>query len=155
MFETSRPSNPHHDPIMKPTQSIILTLGIGALTSCSLFNKEENYDTTGGYDTTDPYGTPSSGGYETAPYQQVNPPANDPTYGNAAYEETTTAPPAITPSPSPAPAVASTHTVVRGDTLWGISRKYGVSMDAIRAANNMTATDNNVVLGRTLNIPAR
>ncbi|MCU0794651.1 MAG: LysM peptidoglycan-binding domain-containing protein [Akkermansiaceae bacterium] len=146
---------------MKPTQSILIALTLGTLTSCSLFNKEENYDTAGGYDTSDPYGTPSSGGYETAPYQQVNPPANDPTYGNAAYEETATVTPTPAPAPVPTPSpaaaasIASTHTVVRGDTLWGISRKYGVSMDAIRAANGMTATDNNVVLGRTLNIPAR
>jgi len=145
---------------MKPTSILLIALGVSALSSCSLFKKEENYDTVDGYDTSDPYGTPSSGGYETAPYQQVNPPANDPTYGSAAYEETGVTPapapaPAAPPSPAPAAAIASTHTVVKGDTLWGISRKYGVTMDAIRAANNMTSADNNVVLGRTLNIPAR
>jgi len=104
------------------------------------------------YDTNDPYGPGSN--------YDVNPPADNPTYGNAAYEETTdyTAPPAA-PPPSgaevagPPPAIASTHTVVRGDTLWGLSRKYGVSVDSLRAANEMAPDDNNIRLGQELNIP--
>ena len=47
------------------------------------------------------------------------------------------------------------YTVVKGDTLWGLSRKYGVSQDSIRAANGMAAGDNNIRLGQSINIPAR
>lgn len=128
--------------------------GLAAITilpSCGLFGGGEE-----DYDTSDPYGVPSDGGgYESAPYQDVNPPASNPTYGSAAYEETTPAPATLPAGPSTPPAVASTHTVAKGDTLWGLSQKFGVSVDAIRAANNMAPGDNNIQLGRTINIPAR
>ncbi|MEM7011889.1 MAG: LysM peptidoglycan-binding domain-containing protein [Verrucomicrobiota bacterium] len=32
-----------------------------------------------------------------------------------------------------------THTVTSGDTLWGISRKYGVSVTTIKAKNGLTS----------------
>ncbi|MEW5928536.1 MAG: LysM peptidoglycan-binding domain-containing protein [Gemmatimonadota bacterium] len=53
---------------------------------------------------------------------------------------------------STARAGRRTHKVVRGDTLFGIARKYGVSAAAIRAANKLE--DDNVKLGATLVIPA-
>lgn len=60
-------------------------------------------------------------------------------------------------APDPPVSVRSSeavvHTVVAGDTLSGISSRYGVSMDAIRRANGMTGDV--VVLGRRLVIPAR
>lgn len=43
------------------------------------------------------------------------------------------------------------HVVKPGETLWGISRRYGVGMDAIREANRLSGTT--VVAGRTLRIP--
>ena len=52
---------------------------------------------------------------------------------------------------APAPAVR-THLVVKGDTLFGIARRYGVSPQAIREANRMES--DNVKLGQTLVIPA-
>jgi membrane-bound lytic murein transglycosylase D len=55
-------------------------------------------------------------------------------------------------SSSAARAGRRTHTVVRGDTLFGIARKYGVSAAAIRTANKLE--DDNVKLGATLVIPA-
>ena len=145
---------------MNPTIRITALAAAVALSSCSMFNKDENYDTATGYNTSDPYGVPSSGGYESAPYQEVNAPASDPSYGGAAYEESSTpSAPAAAPEPSPAPIAAasgsgSSHTVVKGDTLWGISRKYNVSIDKLRAANSMAATDSNVRLGQTLIIPS-
>lgn len=101
------------------------------------------------YDTADPYGIPDYSGAETADYQPVNPPA-DASYGPAAYEDpgTASAPPPGAPASGAGPR---SHTVVGGDTLWGLSRKYGVSIDAIKAANNMSS--DTVVLGTTLNIP--
>jgi LysM repeat protein len=53
---------------------------------------------------------------------------------------------------APARAAARTHTVVSGDTLFGIARKYGVSPAAIRGANRMESDV--VKLGQTLVIPA-
>jgi lipoprotein NlpD len=129
----------------------IYILGLASLAllpSCRLFGGGEE-----DYDTSDPYGTPNTDGYESAPYQDVNPPASNPTYGNAAYEATTPSPATLPAGPSIPSAVAGTHTVVKGDTLWGLSRKFGVSADAIRAVNGMAADDNNVRLGQTINIP--
>jgi len=123
---------------------------IVALSSCKVGSNEENYDTADGYDTSNPYGIPEDS-IESAPYQAVNPPADaNPSYGSAAYET----PAAPTPPSAPA-AVASTHTVVKGDTIWGLSKKYGVSQDAIRTANSMASDDSNVRLGQSINIPAR
>jgi LysM repeat protein len=44
-----------------------------------------------------------------------------------------------------------THTVVQGETLWGIARRYGVSPERIRAANQLQ--DDQVRIGQTLVIP--
>ena len=123
----------------------LLPLSIAALFAASCANqKTDGYDTLG-YEFDD-FGTPDG-----TPYQDVNP-----VYDSApAYEATSAAPasPAVAARPStPAPAQAN-HTVVRGDTLWGLSRKYGVSVDAIKQANNMR--NDTVVLGTTLAIPAR
>ncbi|GAA5481584.1 LysM peptidoglycan-binding domain-containing protein [Haloferula sargassicola] len=143
---------------MNPKIRLTALLATSALASCSTFKGDENYDTASGYDTSNPYGVPNSGGYESAPYQDVNAPASDPSYGSAAYEEAAPAPAPAPSTASPAPSVASsgrTHTVVRGDTLWGISKKYGVSQDALRSANGMAATETTVKLGQTLTIPGR
>ncbi len=45
------------------------------------------------------------------------------------------------------------HTVVSGETLFRISKNYGVSMQDIQTLNNMT--DTNVRLGSTLKIPKK
>jgi hypothetical protein len=36
------------------------------------------------------------------------------------------------------PLDANIYTVVQGDTLWGISRRYGLTVDALCKANNIT-----------------
>lgn len=126
-----------------------------SLPSCSLFKKgEENYDTPGGeegaYDTSNPYGVPGEASAESVPYQPVNPPADHPTYGQAAYEDNS--PPPAAPASRPAPSTASVgYTVVKGDTLSGIAARHGVSSAAIKQANGMTS--DTVVLGKTLVIP--
>jgi LysM repeat protein len=113
-----------------------------------MFNKgEEDYDTVG--DAANPYDVPGEASGDAVPYQAVNPPADHPTYSPAAYEDNTAAAPAPAVA---APATASTsHTVVRGDTLGGIARRYGVSAASIQQANGMT--NDTVVLGRNLVIP--
>ncbi len=44
---------------------------------------------------------------------------------------------ASAPTPTPAPAATKTHTVVAGDTVFGIARKYATSVGAILAANGL------------------
>ncbi|MBA0697441.1 hypothetical protein Goari_020982 [Gossypium aridum] len=41
--------------------------------------------------------------------------------------------------------------IVKGDTLWGLSRKYGVSIDAIKEANGLTG--DTIYAGKKLIIP--
>ena len=128
---------------MKITKLLLPSAAAFIITSCAN-QSNDGYDTLG-YDFDD-YGTPDG-----QPFQEVNPVYDS----TPAYEESRPAAsaPATPASPSaPVPAQAN-HTVVRGDTLWGISRKYGVSIDDIKQANNMR--NDTVVLGTTLTIPAR
>ena len=46
-----------------------------------------------------------------------------------------------------------THEVVEGDTLNKIAEKHGVTVEALKAANNLT--DDNIFVGQTLKIPAK
>lgn len=134
---------------MTPPRLLLLCALTATVSSCA---------TKDDYDVNDPYGTPY--GYADAtpmqPVEPVNPVYDSP----AVYEDTGVAAvptPPVTPAvPSPRPAATrptTVHTVVRGDTLWGLSRQYNVSVDAIKAANNMTR--DTVVLGTRLQIPAR
>jgi LysM repeat protein len=144
---------------MSHSRYLVLAAAACLLPSCSLFNKgEEDYDTADGgvdsaYDTSNPYGVPGETTADSVPYQPVNPPADNPTYSPAAYEDNTAATtPSAPAAPAAAAAAASTsHTVVRGDTLGGIARRYGVSGTAIKQANGMTS--DTVVLGKKLVIP--
>lgn len=122
-----------------------------ALVSCAS-QGDNQYDTP-----SDPYAADAS---------MVNPPVN-PVYDSpAAYGDAVpsndlapavpTVPPApAIPDPVPAPANQSAiiHTVVKGDTLSGLSSKYNVPMASIKAANRMT--NDTVVLGRKMVIPPR
>ncbi len=57
-----------------------------------------------------------------------------------------------TPPPTPPPESEYTiHVVQRGDTLYSIHRRYGVSVQAIMAANGLT--DYNIHVGQQLRIP--
>lgn len=65
----------------------------------------------------------------------------------------TTATPLPAASPTPAPTVAAggQYTVQSGDTLYSIARRHGVSVDALKAANNLTS--NIIYAGMKLTIP--
>ncbi|WP_438824192.1 LysM peptidoglycan-binding domain-containing protein [Bacillus sp. JJ1562] len=61
-------------------------------------------------------------------------------------------PDVVTPTIPPPTPVTSTYTVVAGDTLYSISKRFGTSVGAIQAANNLTTT--NLSIGQVLTIPA-
>lgn len=129
---------------MKHTTLIALSFSPFLLVSCANQGGGEDYDVS------NPYAAPDYGDATGTPYlpSDVNPAYDEP----AVYEDTTPAAPQ--PSAPRAPAARDTiHTVVRGDTLWGLSRKYNVSVDAIKQANGMTK--DTVVLGSKLRIPGQ
>jgi LysM repeat protein len=130
---------------MKHKSILALSLFPLLLVSCANQGGED-------YDVANPYAAPDYDdvtGIPTLP-SDVNPAYEQP----AVYEDTTPAytPPADTPPSAPA-ATAKVHTVVRGDSLWSLSKKYGVSIDSIKQANGMTRDI--VVLGSKLKIPAQ
>ncbi|MGI9189346.1 MAG: LysM peptidoglycan-binding domain-containing protein [Longimicrobiaceae bacterium] len=58
------------------------------------------------------------------------------------------------PAPAPRPAAsARSHRVTAGDTLFGLARRYGVSVTRLREANDLP--DDTIRVGQTLRIPAR
>ncbi len=103
------------------------------------------------------YGSPSYGAANATPAASTyTPPApsgsTSPSYGSPA--------PAAVKSSAALPAPAATapsssetaHTVAAGDTLWGLSKKYGVSVQEIQKANKMK--DAKIMTGKTIKIPA-
>ncbi len=66
--------------------------------------------------------------------------------------------PAAAPKPAPKPVVMKPkkkaplrHVVTKSDTLFGLSRKYGVSVGSIQRANRLKGTT--IITGKTLLIP--
>ena len=51
-----------------------------------------------------------------------------------------------------ASALADSYTVVKNDTLWGLSKKYGVSVSALMKANNLSSST--ILIGQSLNLRA-
>lgn len=125
-----------------------------ALLAVSCKNKDANVNP---YASDSPYYGPSSGtgstygsgGGEYPDVQPTAPPA--PSY-DSGY---TAPPPAPSYSGGAAPAASggggSSHTVVAGDTLFSLSRRYGTTVSAIKSANGLTS--DLIRLGQTLTIP--
>ena len=67
-----------------------------------------------------------------------------------APEQPVIVPPAQTPASSPNQPAAGYHAVQAGDTLYGISRKYGVSVDTLKRLNALTG--NTISVGQQLRI---
>lgn len=104
--------------------------------------------------TTNPYSVPGANGETGAPYQPIPGVTNTPDINTAPSVEYTPAPSQpYTPLPAEPSAQGSVHTVVKGDTIWGLTRKYGVTGDQIRETNNLS-TDT-IWIGQRLIIPAR
>jgi membrane-bound lytic murein transglycosylase D len=85
------------------------------------------------------------------------PPAPRPPGPTPARPATPERPAAAPARPAPAPARPAaarrrTHTVAAGETLFGLARRYGVSTDAIRRANDLGSDQ--LRAGQTIVIPA-
>ena len=133
-------------------QTIICCAALCALLASCAKKGAENYDVS------NPYAAPdaAAGAGADTPASNVNPayeaPAAPSYQAPAAYEEPATA---ATPKRVPAgnnAAGMKVHTVVSGDSLWAIGKKYSVSVDSIKQANNLTK--DTAVLGAKLKIPA-
>ncbi|MCB1224429.1 MAG: LysM peptidoglycan-binding domain-containing protein [Verrucomicrobiales bacterium] len=118
------------------------------------------YGADGGYN---PYGTDS--GYGQAPAynqgsyaQQPAPSYSQPSYSQPSYTPPPSdpyaydpPPPSPEPSYSPPSSGGSTHTVVRGDTLYSLARRYGTTVSKIKSANGLSS--DLIVIGQRLRIP--
>ncbi|MDE0826773.1 MAG: LysM peptidoglycan-binding domain-containing protein [Akkermansiaceae bacterium] len=156
------------------TTAILLSVTAIALTSCTTldpeyaeYKKQKEAEAAGqgqfggagdpyGAPAANPYGVPGQGLSDVGTYTPQTPAAPyQPLPGvNAHANGNPYAPPAVRSGfPTiPGPAAGGTpHVVVKGDTLSGLSRQYGTTAEAIRAANGMTG--DTIVLGRTLQIP--
>jgi len=146
---------------MKTTHYSAIGLSI-ALASCSAFDpdyaeykklKDAQAAGPSPYGEINDFGVPGVGA-EGAPYQPLPtvhnaPPAPDPIPPLLG----TTPSPGVPPGPSPTPAGNTVrHTVAKGDSLWGLAKRYGTSIEAIQAANGLAGT--NIQAGRTLQIPS-
>jgi LysM repeat protein len=146
---------------MNPLKILVPSVIAVALASCAAHKDE--YDTANPYGTgdgtiagadaaagTQTYDTPAA--YEdagsTAAVNSPNVPAQNPVNDPAPVRTTTPSHSA----PTSGGGTATSHTVVKGDTLGGIAKKYKVSIASIKAANGMTK--DTVVLGKTLKIPS-
>jgi LysM repeat protein len=59
-------------------------------------------------------------------------------------------PEVVPPAPAPTATQPQYHTVVSGDTLYNISRRYNTTVDALKTLNGLT--DNNIQLGVRLRV---
>ena len=102
----------------------------------------------------DPYATqqqvtyPPSTTYPTAP---TYPPANTGEVAPTPVYPPATSTPAPTASTPAATTSGQSYTIQQGDTLFGISRKFNTSVDAIRTANSIY--DDLIYPGETIVIP--
>lgn len=105
---------------------------------------------------TNPYAAPAATNPYAAPVNQpVNQPANQyptlpPLPGGGSVQNT------VNMGNLPAPVNntfnnSSSHTVVSGDTIWGLSKKYNVSQSAILEANGLSS--NMIRIGQEVIIP--
>ncbi|WP_224006346.1 peptidoglycan DD-metalloendopeptidase family protein [Aureimonas sp. SA4125] len=164
---------PSYEPAMAPQPEPVQAAAPAAAPMGKGWHKSNNQVTLGNGETIDTlstrYGVPAkailstnglSRSSDAVPGQQISIPTYS--YGgpvrtaNAGEERTLGAPPAPLRAPTagrPAPAAASSASIVveSGDSLMGISRRTGVSVTDLKAANNLTSGD--IKIGQKLRLP--
>ncbi len=129
---------------MKRAYTLISTLFMIILLTLAACNQNDSPDDEPAevVEAASPSPTPS-------PTATVPPPTATPTAG----PPTATATPVLPPSPSPSPTPESqTYTVQANDTLLAIAAQFGVTTDALAAANGINE-DDFLQLGQELTIP--
>ncbi|MCF7521151.1 peptidoglycan DD-metalloendopeptidase family protein [Neisseria sp. ZJ106] len=91
-----------------------------------------------------PYEPNAAAAADTAPY---TPPAYTP---SAPAANTPAYTGSYVPSYAPVDINAATHSVVRGDTVYNISKRYHITQDNLRAWNNLS--DNTISIGQVLRV---
>lgn len=115
--------------------------------------------------------TPSSGNQPEVPVIIINPgsqpaptrpapttgepgdPTPEPTPANPAPVISPSTPPTANPNPTPPPNTGNTpvyHTVVAGETLYGISRRYNTTVEQLKSLNGLTS--NTIQAGTQLRV---
>ncbi|MCB1077857.1 MAG: LysM peptidoglycan-binding domain-containing protein [Verrucomicrobiae bacterium] len=98
----------------------------------------------------------ASNNYQAPPPPPSNyaPPPTISTPGPSAPSYSPPPPPRPDPKPTPPPAAAKPakyHTVVKGDTLYSISRKFSVTVAQLKSTNGLTS--DTIRIGQTLRVP--
>lgn len=104
---------------------------------------------------------PVIGASETSPLSAAEPAAtSEPLYTPSAevspvrFSPTRPGTPAASEVATAATPSSTTHTVVKGDNLWSIARKHGLSVKELAAANNLRS-DTTLKLGQKLAVPGK
>lgn len=118
------------------------------LSSCATWTQPaapvEQASYGGGTAVDHPYGAPAQ---NNAPYV----PADPSPYAPAQSQSTYVAPQSpYPPSNTPVDLNAATHTVIYGDTVYNISKRYRISENDLRTWNNLP--DNNIRIGQILTV---
>lgn len=95
-----------------------------------------------------PYGAADDAPY-TPPAAAPVQPAPAPVSGSSYVPPNST----YIPSNAPVDPNATTHTVVYGDTVYNLSKRYNINADELRSLNNIV--DNNITIGQVLRLPNR
>jgi len=105
------------------------------------------------YDGSPVYSSNGQGGYQIELYDTPITPATTTTYAN-----TYTAPAATTYATTTSAGVisstiASQHTVSKGDTLYNVSKRYGVKVSDLKSTNGLSS--NTINIGQVLRMPSQ
>ncbi|MEM9837142.1 MAG: LysM peptidoglycan-binding domain-containing protein [Bacteroidota bacterium] len=92
---------------------------------------------------TTPVAPVTYGGASSQPVVPYTPTTNVPTVSGSAPLPATTAPPQQL-------AEVETHSVAKGETLWGLSKRFGVNVDQLKEWNNLS--NNTITVGQTLRV---
>lgn len=129
---------------MKATLSLFLPLSL--FVSCSQNRDQVGDPVAPPVNSGNPYGIPQA----EAPYQPIDP-INPPA---APVPSGVPAPVGVPQPPAPSPELnGNVYTIEKGDSLWGIARKFGTTVEALQDLNGLANTK--IMAGKTLIIPGR